>query len=604
MSRSTDIEGYAFCSGLSALGLASKDPDTHNRIRSAAYLIKGAVLRPKHATSRTDRFSLDIRPLGELIDMYHNREATDRRDKVFALLGMSSDDHIPIGLLPNYSIPWGDLLRQLVQFLIGKETLLQTWDDEEVAVLKSRGLVLGTVSQVPKGGTWDDRQKVDVVLENLPGSLAEWSGRWTLQSSAKSIQEGDVVCLLQGAPRPTIIRPYDDYCAIVASSITPTNDEGFEGVAISWPDCLRQITTFPRELLLVWDWEMSRGGSQQAGDYESFVRCRVSEHTKTDSEIPSSSKTARLGDIALLLGDLGRYKEAVQKLREATETNERMYGRKYTLTLATLDSLARASAYERPDYHQDRRIQPEELEVVADLLGRRGNYTNITREGMAQGARSYCQEVMIILLDQRGDEVQITEEVVEAAAGNLMDGYRVTKLLLNRRGDQTPVTEEVVKAAAGNSMDGYKITKLLFDRWGDQIPFIQEVVEAAAGNSKDGLEILELLLVWWGNQISITEEAVKAAVGNPANAYSITKLLLDRWGDHIFITEEVVKVAAGNESAYGYEMTKLLFDRWGDQIPITEGVVKAAAGNGSCGKMLTKLFLECRETRLLLLKRW
>lgn len=68
--------------------------------------------------------------------------------------------------------------------------------------------------------------------------------RWTLQASAKPIQDGDVVCLLQGASRPTIIRLYEDYCAIIAISVTPTGDEQTEGADVDWLDLLRSITTF------------------------------------------------------------------------------------------------------------------------------------------------------------------------------------------------------------------------------------------------------------------------------------------------------------------------------------------------------------------------
>jgi hypothetical protein len=92
MCGSTTIDGYAFCLGLQSLRLSYDAlPDLWNPIRSVTYLIRGSIFRPKYATSLSGRVSLGIRPLGELIDMYHTYKATDRRDKVFALLGMSSD---------------------------------------------------------------------------------------------------------------------------------------------------------------------------------------------------------------------------------------------------------------------------------------------------------------------------------------------------------------------------------------------------------------------------------------------------------------------------------------------------------------------------------
>ena len=44
-------------------------PELHSLIPSVTYLIMGAIFRPKYAT-RPGRASLNIRPLGELVDMY------------------------------------------------------------------------------------------------------------------------------------------------------------------------------------------------------------------------------------------------------------------------------------------------------------------------------------------------------------------------------------------------------------------------------------------------------------------------------------------------------------------------------------------------------
>ena len=52
-----------------------------------------------------------------------------------------------------------------------------------------------------------------------------------------------------------------------------------------------------------------------------------------------------------------------------------------------------------------------------------------------------------VLLDQRGQDVEITEEVVKAAARNESIGGQVMRLLLDQRGQDVEVTEEVVKAA-------------------------------------------------------------------------------------------------------------------------------------------------------------
>jgi len=65
--------------------------------------------------------------------------------------------------------------------------------------------------------------------------------------------------------------------------------------------------------------------------------------------------------------------------------------------------------------------------------------------------------VIRLLLELRGAEIQITEEVVKAAAGNYGSGEEVMRLLLEQRGAEIQITEEMVKAAAGNYLSGKEV---------------------------------------------------------------------------------------------------------------------------------------------------
>lgn len=116
MCRSTEIYGYAFCLGLEKLEL---DPNPQGLVLSVADLIKGAVLRPKHAKSRAHRFSLDIGPLGQLIDMFQNREATDPREENRSPLSQSwADKHLDTDFewrVGRAVILWNSELRHHVQ---------------------------------------------------------------------------------------------------------------------------------------------------------------------------------------------------------------------------------------------------------------------------------------------------------------------------------------------------------------------------------------------------------------------------------------------------------------------------------------------------------
>lgn len=182
-----EMDGYTFCSGLNKLELSYPvdHPDLQSLIRSVTYLIRGAIFRPKYTTSPSGGLSL-----GELIDMYHTREATKRHDKVYALLGMSSDDTNTAGLSPDYKVPWKTLLQRLLEFILFKELSIETWDEREIAVIKSKGCIFGQVSSVENDSARYDRQHVNVVFNNTPRSLEyerKYGTRWTLQASAKSI---------------------------------------------------------------------------------------------------------------------------------------------------------------------------------------------------------------------------------------------------------------------------------------------------------------------------------------------------------------------------------------------------------------------------------
>ncbi|KAF2184513.1 hypothetical protein K469DRAFT_708723, partial [Zopfia rhizophila CBS 207.26] len=116
--------------------------------------------------------------------------ATKRHDKVYALLGMSSDNLSQASLSPNYGVPWKEVLQRLVKFLLCKQVSVETWDDREMAVIKGRGCVIGQVSSVKSN--WDGRPNVNIIFNNT-WKQAEYNEKpdthWILQVSAKSVHK-------------------------------------------------------------------------------------------------------------------------------------------------------------------------------------------------------------------------------------------------------------------------------------------------------------------------------------------------------------------------------------------------------------------------------
>ncbi|KAK3343623.1 heterokaryon incompatibility protein-domain-containing protein, partial [Lasiosphaeria hispida] len=319
-----EIDGYAFCSGLSALNPSYEThPHLLGLIPPIVYLIRGAAFRPRYKgeeTSRQDRFSLGIRPLGQLVDMYHTHKATVPLDKVYALLGMSNDDDDDdphaAGLKVNYDATWGELFRKLVQFCLSDQMSVSTWDDVEAAVIEAKGCVLGKVSSAGEDATQrnkqngdatrHDRQHVDIIWKDMPSHFrakGKQISRFSFQASAKAVKKGDVVCLLQGASRPSIVRLCDGFATIIMIAVPLTEN------LRKWS---ASITTFPSDLLLVWDWDESRSKLQGGADYGKFIssqevlKCPVAECQC----LYDLDKMARLWNLGLLLNRMERYEEA------------------------------------------------------------------------------------------------------------------------------------------------------------------------------------------------------------------------------------------------------------------------------------------------------
>ncbi|RYP34406.1 hypothetical protein DL767_004275 [Monosporascus sp. MG133] len=314
---STEIDGFVFCSGLQSLLLWSQ-----SRARPVTYLIREAIFRPRRTAMPSGRFSLGIYSLGELIDMYHTHEATEHHDRVFALLGMASDDLSGSDILPNYDISWEQLFQRLVKFLLGRQVSVKTWAGLDMVVVRGKGRILGWVSTVKDTGL-DSGPQVVITPKDAPACLGT-EKECVLRASAKSVQAGDLVCLLEGASRPMIIRLFKDY---------------FFVVLIAPPEDIRSEISPVFEFLLVWDWERSLKEMQGQEEYQAVIHGRVPKHLIGEPE-NYHDKFTRLWDVSLVLEDAKQPEMAEERLVEAIEGSERELGKEHLRTLKVKEKLA------------------------------------------------------------------------------------------------------------------------------------------------------------------------------------------------------------------------------------------------------------------------
>lgn len=115
-----------------------------------------------------------------------------------------------------------------------------------------------------------------------------------------------------------IIRLCKDYFAVVVIAATLNRSE-----RLGQPELSKLITHFPRDFLLVWDWEQPLEELQDREEYKSLTGTnrRVLEHSKAEFG-GHSDQVTRLWNVALVLGDMEEYGRAEEWLREAIKGYE------------------------------------------------------------------------------------------------------------------------------------------------------------------------------------------------------------------------------------------------------------------------------------------
>jgi hypothetical protein len=529
--------------------------------------------------------------------MYCTREASERHDKIFALLGMSSDDPTAAGLSPDYGIPWEGLLERLVRYLFGEQVAVKTWPERELAVIRGKGHVLGHISS--KHADRDGRQQVAVTFIEASGN-SEVQERWSLPPSGESVEVDDLVCLFDRAPGTTIIRPQKDHFSVIMIAAPPLQ--------------LTQSTSnILHDLLLIWDWEKARENPGGRKEDVLWMESRIPE--RSDTDVGGHLDGMTTWEMGLISEDGGKYGKAGEEFQETIGDYEARFGEENSLTLTARERLvsiywkakrweeamelagqliqtrmqflgtghpdtARSRAILASIYGDPRRrfLTPQQRQVIKRIIEQRE--APITEDEVETIAESYNAEQMELLLDQRGDEVRITEAVLMKAAGNPY-GAGMMKAVLDRVGNEVKITEAVFVKVVGHQ-DDTEVMRALYDQHGDS--------EALETSTKlHFTEMMKAVLDRVGNEVKITEAVLMEAAGNPYGT-EMMGVLLDRVGDEAKITEAVLMKAAGNQD--GTEMIKTLLDRVGDEAKITEAVLMEAAGNEHCGEEVMRVLLE------------
>jgi hypothetical protein len=165
--------------------------------------------------------------------------------------------------------------------------------------------------------------------------------------------------------------------------------------------------------------------------------------------------------LALTYKKTKQLEEAKKLFEQVIETRKRVQEADHPDTTSCMANLA---SIHRDQGHLE---EAEKLEAMTDILQRKRYDVRIAKEEVVKIARSFDEEVMQLLLDWKGNEVQITEGVVIAAAENRQYGEGVMRVLLDRKGNEVQITEGAVVQIA--KLFGKGMMQLLLDWKGNEV---------------------------------------------------------------------------------------------------------------------------------------
>lgn len=589
-SHSYEIDGHAFCLGLKAVSddsLEEGETDEAHAARSAAYLIEGAILRPKQAPIRKvgGRFSLGIRSLGVLLDLYQRREATDRRDKLFALIGMASDAKISPKLFPDYTIPWPEVFSRVFKFFVGENAVVRTWE-AETSVASAQGWILGKISKATPVES-QDKVVLTVKIETKDGNMKDY------KLTATSAQKGDYVCFMEGTENPIIARLNIDYWSVISVGVAFEPRQG--QVLLNLPDisCC--------EFLLVWDWQQ-QAISQNLGTFDEFTHQRLMHLADPGDLAVTSHQTERMVNVASSLA-LAKYYRSAHRIYISImdtlpsppppgQTRLRVLELSQLISNEPWDHWSWDWRSERVAIDQMLQEKPELYDAATSgpnatriFLKWYGTPDQITGKLINDLARSTASklvsaDVMRLLLDfhsrhrsRQARPLEIPGEALIPISERARGAEEMMECLVTRDDINIRLTEKVMEAIA-RCASPTTMALLLGSRFGQEATITPTVVAAGAGQYTEPLKMVELFLENCGPEVMLTQEVLRAMVRNSRWTEQLIGLLVDLYdAERVFATGLVELVAAEGK----LQDMKSLSEKFPEHVEVTDDVVEAAS---------------------------
>jgi hypothetical protein len=456
-----EIAGYSLCLGVDTLkGFFKAQPVMKTLIHSVSRLIRGGFFRSNTDMIAANRSSLRIYPLGELLDMYHTHQASLKHDKVYALLAMCSDDVRKAGIMPNYDMPWEKLLQTVCEHILGEQVVVQTWPGSALSIIKGKGNFVGCISGVyTVSPVTHEEQNMLLTIIIAPGhgkSKENFSVDCTVHASPHPVQEGDLVCHLEGSSKLSIIRTCNNHFVVIAIAVTPPEDVELR--------TYRQLYELPAvSLVLVWDW-MWKNETQENADQRYMMPIYMWEDNEERHHIPLDNDNHTVQES--LQAEKGCYQMGVSAaIRMIVRDESQQTPRSVIFARLLLCNQG---------YH-----------VTEDLL------LEIIRNKFAPGM------LLRVVFETRPKEriLAETSESVLVAAASLQREIEPMKLFIEYLGDSIHITETVWLEVLAHAYAPKLAFALVGVQGGIRGPITEAMVVAAVGNyeTRTSLPLLEIL---------------------------------------------------------------------------------------------------------------
>lgn len=281
------------------------------------------------------------RPLIELVENFRTLEAKETVDKVYALLGLSSDASTSPDLQADYTIPPNVLAQKLVKFSFPSSVISSQKADQSEVEFEIDGLILGTLGGHGMNGVtlWSIEPQESPLSPGLsnPMALSPASNfdrtTWDFFiADERQLQRGSIIVLLRGGSLPTVMR-FDQGKYVVDMLATPEPLK--DGVSLmmkhanlpspelrdrGWNDMLKALTSRPdgwTKFKLSWD----PFRPLESSEYRRYIPTPNSTDTQWDAILESYKDAAQNGEMddhdcdtfGMLFGQLELNRDKIEK---------------------------------------------------------------------------------------------------------------------------------------------------------------------------------------------------------------------------------------------------------------------------------------------------